>query len=411
MKHQNSSFRAVLFIGVFLLSVGTLNAQEILFVSVMRDSQRVLRIIQVKFDDSVNSTDILDVNVFSLDGGAALSVGKPKSVISTNDIYEIRSDTALQTKQSPTGQLMLNAYILTIKIKGSDGKERWKNSRITLPDPNAPSVAISKDESEDIEESNFYIDGEMKGANKKKTTFSTNIKVKRLTQRGNWIYSKSPIDSLPIPLYFKLSANTDVEADPDNMEIGFNFARVVGRHFYWDNDVKIESQRDFKNTNFIYSTRGIWRPAGVSLTKKDGDATSILFFRPYIGAEVGKNLRSPIVVADGDGIARILAGADLRLNIPVNEDKGQEINWTNSYTRRWLLSDELSFKADDDGVLQLVRFGKRPRDYVKSKVDFSFNKFFGAFIEYDWGQLPPSYKFVDHRFRVGLFYKFKFVVK
>jgi hypothetical protein len=411
MKHQILVFKAILIIGVFLLSSETLNAQEILIASVKRDSQNILRIIQVKFDDNINSADILDQNVFSLDGGAALSVGKPLSKISPTDIYEIKSDTALQTKLSATGKLVLNAYILAVKLKDSDGKETWKSARIILPDTSVPSVAITKDESEDIEDSNFYIDGELKGANKKKTTFSTNIKVKRLTQTGKWIYSKSPIDSLPIPFYFKLNASTDVEADPDSLEIGFNFARVVGKHFYWDNDIKIESQRDFKNTNFIYSTRGIWRPAGKSLTKKDGNATSILFFRPYIGAEVGKNLRSPVATAQGDGIARILAGADLRLNIPINEDKGQEINWTNSYTRRWLLSDELSFKADDDGVLQLVRFGKRPRDYVKSKIDFSFNKFFGAFIEYDWGQLPPSYKFVDHRFRVGLFYKFKFAVK
>ncbi len=413
MKRQTLILKVVLIIGVVLLSGVSSYAQTLDNAIAVIDEQGLLRVIQFNFDDSIEPANILDVNVFSLDGNESLIIGKPRLVPdkgNTRTIYEVSSATPLKIAKLENGTRVLNEYIIAVKIKTGD-KEVWQNTKIILPDPTKPDSAITKDESDDIEDSAFYIDGEMNGAYKKKTSFSTNIKVKRLTQRKGWIYSTSPFSSTRVPFpYFKLNASTDVEADPDSMQIGFNFARIVRTHFYWDNDVKLESQRDFKNTNFIYAARVCWRPAGKALTKNEGD-NSTLFFRPFIGAEVGKNLRSPLDAAEGDGIARILAGAELRLNVPMNLEKGQEINWTNSYTRRWLLTDELGFEADDDGNLQLVRFGKSPRDYFNSKAEFGFNKFFGAFVEYEWGQLPPSYKFVNHRFRVGLFYRFKFSVK
>ncbi|MET0753013.1 MAG: hypothetical protein ABWZ66_06555 [Pyrinomonadaceae bacterium] len=87
----------------------------------------------------------------------------------------------------------------------------------------------------------------------------------------------------------------------------------------------------------------------------------------------------------------------------------QGIVWENSYIRRWLLTDELGYETNDDDELVLTRFGKSPRDYVQSKVEFTINKFLNPYISYEWGVIPPSYKLVDHRFRVGFVYKFKLV--
>jgi hypothetical protein len=413
MKRKISVLKITLAIGMLLLFAAALSAQTLKKAQVMRNAQGELRKIQFNFSARVDN--IVDANVFGLENGESLSLGAPKALnppsVILNNIYETESDAPLETKTLPNGKLALKDYIFAVKIVAANGKQVWQNIKIILPDPTTATQSIVEEKADAIEDSAFYIDGEMRGSFKKKTRFSTNIKLKRLTQKGRWIYTTSPLGFLPVPLYFKLSANTDPTADPDSMEIGFNFARVVGTHFYWDNEVKLESQRDFKNTNFIFSSRGSYRPAGISVTKKNGDATSILFFRPFIGTEVGKNLRSPLDAAEGDGIARVLAGADLRLNVPIDFENGKEINWTTSYVRRWLLTDELGFKPDAAGNLQLLRFGKSPRDYFKSKADFSFNKFVGAFVEYEWGQQPPSYKFLDHKFRLGLFYKFKFAVK
>ena len=136
-----------------------------------------------------------------------------------------------------------------------------------------------------------------------------------------------------------------------------------------------------------------------------------VFFRPFIGLEFGKNLRSPLVAAEGNFVFRPLAGAKLRFNYPLNEDEEREINWETTYTRRWLLRNELGFRTNDDNELVLTEFGKSPRDYVQSKFSYGLAKFFDVFIAYDWGQVPPSYKLVDHRFRVGFAYKFKWIVK
>ena len=43
-----------------------------------------------------------------------------------------------------------------------------------------------------------------------------------------------------------------------------------------------------------------------------------------------------------------------------------------------------------------------------TKVSYRVNKFFEVFTAYEWGEVPPSYKLVDHRFRLGFAYKYKF---
>ena len=193
------------------------------------------------------------------------------------------------------------------------------------------------------------------------------------------------------------------------MEMGLKFRYVLDKlGAYFDNEIKLESERDFGNTNFIYATRLTLLPPA---RPKNPESKSKVFFAPYIGAEAGKNINSPLKAAEGDGIARVLIGADLRFAFFLKGDNDPDINWTTSFTRRWLLTDELGFEADKDGVLQLVRFGTSPRDYVLSKVSYKLTKFLDVFGAYEWGQLPPSYKFVDHRFQFGFAYKYKFAVK
>lgn len=317
------------------------------------------------------------------------------------------TNAPLETSLPPqASEPKLKSYILNIKIEDADGNADWQSIKLGMSN-SSPKKTVEEIEAKDIDDADVYIDGEARGAFKKKTSFSTNIKLQKLKKRGDWKYTPYG--------FFKLNASTDVEADPDSMEFGYNFRYIFGSPYYWDNEVKIESERDFDNTNFIYSSRIIYTPSGKTLgviNQANEKTKNIkIFFRPYIGTELGKNLRSPLNAAEGDGIARLLVGADVRLNIPINKAAGRTIDWRTSYTRRWLLTDELGFEADDNGNLLLNRFGKSPRDYIKSKVSFGFNKFFGAFIEYDWGQVPPSYKLVDHRFRTGLFYKYKFGVK
>ncbi|MDQ3749885.1 MAG: hypothetical protein M3367_12885 [Acidobacteriota bacterium] len=399
------TLRTVFITGTLLSFLGTAAAQTVTIATATESSGEIWKI-QLKFDKSVTPGQIKDINVFNPEKGTTVPIGKPGPT-TFGDIYEVFINSPLETITSPqTKKPKLKSYILNIKVEDADGNVDWQNIKLELP-KDAPVNTVIESKAEDIDDADVYIDGEANGAFKRKTAFSTNIKLQKLKRQGDWKYTPYG--------FFKLNASTAPDADPDSMEFGFNFRYIFSSPFYWDNEAKIESERDFDNTNFIYSSRIIYTPSGktlVRLNQANGETKSVqIFFRPFIGTELGKNLRSPLDAAEGGGIARLLIGADVRLNFPINKENGRDIDWRTSYTRRWLLTDELGFEADDGGNLQLNRFGKSPRDYLKSKANFGFNKFFGAFIEYDWGQVPPSYKLVDHRFRLGLFYKYKFGIK
>jgi hypothetical protein len=259
-----------------------------------------------------------------------------------------------------------------------------------------------------LEDADVYISGELNGAHKRQTSFTTEIKLQKYKPISpSWRWTP----------FFKLNASTDPDADPDSLQAGVNFRYISTKSkAYFDNEFKLESERDFDNTNLVYGTRltflpNSW-PKGLRKKSSDGKISRNnikVFFNPFIGGEFGKNLRGPLQAAEGDGIARILAGADLRIAFYIKKnEKAPDINWTTSYTRRWLLTDELRFKADENGDLVLLTFGTSPRDYVLSKLSYRLTNFFDVFTAYEWGQLPPSYKLVDSRFRVGFAYKFKF---
>jgi hypothetical protein len=277
---------------------------------------------------------------------------------------------------------------------------------VELIDLNVPQTKEAKQKAKSIDDADIYVALELNGAHGNKTSFSTEIKLQKyMPISPNWFWTP----------FFTLNASSDAGADPDSASGGVN-TRYIFRNVraYFDNAAKIESERDFGNSNFIYDTRLTFLPdaipKGFHKRNKDGSITTNnvkVFFNPYVGGEFGKNLNSPLKAAEGDGIARLLAGADFRVAFYPRKQASPDINWTTSYTRRWLLTDELAFKVDDDGSLQLRTFGSKPRDHVSSKVSYKLSKFLETYVGYEWGQVPPSYKLVDHRFRAGFAYKFK----
>lgn len=409
MRHNLFFLKMELVSVVILLTVVGAAAQTVTSVFATKQADDRWRL-QIVFNARVEQNKIKDVKLFDPDFAPDLNNPQANALVPLGvltrtvvpNVYEVLTTVGLKT----TAENKIKAYILNIKVEDADGNTDWQSIRVTEP-ASLPRSTVTISKASDIDEADVYVDGQIEGARKEKTSFSTNIKLQKTTKRGDWKYTPYG--------FFKLNASTKPDADPDSMEFGFNFRYMFEKPIDWDNEAKIESERDFGNTNLIYASRFIYMRAGdkiADITQPNGKKRPVqVFFRPYIGAELGKNLRSPLDAAEGDRIARILAGVNLRLNVPINREKGRDINWTNSYARRWLLSDELGFEADDNGNLQLTHFGKSPRDYFKSNVDYSFNKFFGFFVEHEWGQLPPSYKKVNHSFRVGFSYKFKFGIE
>lgn len=281
----------------------------------------------------------------------------------------------------------------------------WKFSLLTPLNEEEAVSALEPKKAKNTDDADIYVSGEVNGAKKNKTTFTTEISLQLR-------YKKIAKNTFITP-FFKLNASTDADADPDKMEFGLNLRRRFNgsKSFtptFFDTAVKIESERDFENTNLISDSRLTFLPVA---RPKGADHKLKVFFRPFIGFEVGKNLRSPLATAEGGAIARPLAGAKLRFNYPLNDDEEREVNWETTYTRRWLLKNELGFETNDDDELVLTKFGKSPRDHVESKFSYGVSKFFDFFIAYEWGQVPPSYKLINHRFKLGFAFKKKYAVK
>lgn len=320
-------------------------------------------------------------------------------------IYTGNTENPLEVAvDSKTEKLRLaKPYEVRVTVENNEaGKEDlYLRAEVILNDPQTTLNEAQKATAKSVDDADIYVSGELNGAHKQKTSFATRIKLQK------YMYFNRTDASWRHAPFFKLNASTDPDADPDSMEIGWG-VQYLANFGAFDHKIKLESERDFGNTNLIYDTRFTFLP----VARPKGNTNFKIFPNPFIGGEFGKNIRSPLKAAEGDGVARLLAGADLRFAFYLKEDSEEpEINWTTSYVRRWLLTDELSFEADKDGKLQLRQFGTNPRDYFSSKLSYRFTKFAEVFTEYEWGQVPPSYKLVDHRFRLGFAYKYKFGVK
>jgi hypothetical protein len=134
----------------------------------------------------------------------------------------------------------------------------------------------------------------------------------------------------------------------------------------------------------------------------------IMTIDPFIGVELGKNVKSLLEGAEGRGIVRPLFGANYILFFPIGSPGLDEIRLEANYIRRMPLKREVTFDFDKDDNPFLVSFGRSPRDYADAKLNFNFTEMFGAFIGYEYGELPPLYNLVDHSMKIGFTYKVKF---
>jgi hypothetical protein len=269
-------------------------------------------------------------------------------------------------------------------------------------------------ESKTRQDSNVYVAGEINGARNSDIFASVDIKVDvplNIQKFWNKTHVFSP--------FFDLRASTDPQADPDTMNLGFRWSfpllsrsvetpapgEAASGKFYsdlhWDNSGKIEGNRNFDNVNAIWESRFV-APLNFLNTR-----TTKFFLDPFFGSEVGGNLESPVLPAKGKAISRLLAGSTMSFVLPFQKEDMNLFVLEAAYIRRWLLKEEVTFRKNEDGKLVPLFIGTSPRDFVEAKFNFKFNKFFGGYAGYEYGELPPVFNKVDHRFRIGLVYKMR----
>lgn len=224
------------------------------------------------------------------------------------------------------------------------------------------------------DDANVYLSGMVTTSSGEDLHGTVDAKLRRSLYITDTVVNSDPalINDLGLAIDFKASG--DPEADPDSFNFGveleteFTRVRNSGPINYFFNYFypKIESERDFDNTNLMFEDRlkiGLKRPFRKLWAP---------LFSPFAGVEVGKNLRSPLPAAEGSGVFRIKAGTLLNFYFRPKLRGLQTIELDAEYTRRWLLRRELSFEEDDDKNLVLVEFGKRPRDYANANLNFMF---------------------------------------
>lgn len=278
---------------------------------------------------------------------------------------------------------------------------------ITSTTDDEPSPGLPLTGAEDREDANIYVSGELTRASGSDFVGSADLKFSYPVPADFWGRSHffEPV--------FDLKWSSDPEADPDTMKFGLDWAflakkRSGGKKWFsqvwWKNSFLVEAERDFDNANFTWGSRFI----APSKVFDNDQKTARAYVRPFVGVEVGKNIKSPVPEAEGKGIARGVFGSSLNLRFPLKRKHLDSISLEASYIRRLLMLREIYFEKAEDDSLRPVFFARNPRDWVDSKLSFNLSDSFGFYVGYEYGQEPPSFKLVDHRMKLGLIYKVKF---
>lgn len=255
-------------------------------------------------------------------------------------------------------------------------------------------------------EAEIYVEGIAEGAKGAKTGFTVDASFKRAFR----FYRDEP-DYFWQP-FFNIKASTNAQADPDALNFGVNFETPTGlvpdnatgiKRLYFSEAAKFEADKDFQNINFVGDFR----------LKLDSTRLANKYFNviPFVGLEIGRNLKSPVEEAENKLLARPLIGADFISTFYTRKAENgyqKTASFEIFYERRFLLKKEIALDADASGSFVGIALSRAPRDYVKGALTYDFAKNFGFKFNYEYGSLPPLFKLVDNKFSVGLVFKGKF---
>jgi hypothetical protein len=300
------------------------------------------------------------------------------------------------TETVPTHQVVIQ------KVTGTETISREPSTIVPQP---AWGLAKSKGR----DDSDIYVSYELTTARHKATTGTGDVKVAIPFFASFWSRTSkfSP--------FVDIKASSDEKADPDSLKFGVEW--FLPLHVGQDpdstrpytavdliNSGKIEAPKNFDNINAIWEMRWLFPSSHFPWNGKNFR----MFLDPFAGTEIGKNLKSPVEEVEGKGLVRAMVGANFTVQIPIRNLvalKGFE--FTSAYIRRWPLKRELTIDKDTDGNFVSLVINKAPKDYSDSKFVVKINDYFGPYIGYEWGRLPPNYELVDHKWTFGILFKSK----
>lgn len=265
------------------------------------------------------------------------------------------------------------------------------------------------------DDADLYLAGLVNGAVGTKASYTADIKAQfryliSKASSGDEEHNKFRSGVWFVP-NFDLKASTDPKADGNSVSMGmaFPFGRPLSNQsIRWvdlEPGVQGESDKQFRDINTIFRFRSYF------LVRNFGSGRLQFLPQPYLGFEVGDNVKSPVSRAYVGGIARPSAGVHVYLNFFKAATPGRQAFVESEYIRRWPLRGEPVFSQDKSGNLVLNSVGTSPRDCVTTKIEYDFVDYFGITVQHDYGELPPVFTKVNNKYTVGLVLKTGLVYK
>jgi hypothetical protein len=215
------------------------------------------------------------------------------------------------------------------------------------------------------------------------------------------LFTTSVHDQIFSPI-FNLNASSLKNHDPNAMSLGMGWASVLGfANAELQQNFLLESTKNFSVADGVYSPSLHIAVKDISLPKG-----AKLYLTPFVGGEFGGNFESPLPQAQGAGVARGVFGSDLTtfFHLP-KKSAFKGIGFDGQWLRRILAEKELAVNATNPSDLQLIQFGRTPRDHAAANLKLAVTDSLSFTVGYEWGQLPPAYQMVHNLVKVGLLYQ------
>jgi hypothetical protein len=267
------------------------------------------------------------------------------------------------------------------------------------------------------DDADFYLAPTIDGATGSKASYTVDAKFAPefwLRAPGSSWTPLSPGVILLPDIDLKISSNP--KEDGNSVTFGglFKLLYPTPRSFHWASSqlpitlgktgFAVESDKTFHDLNAVFSYSQVLPLHDYCCTRR-----APLFFEPFVGTELGTNLKSQSAGAYPFNIVRGLFGAHEGLNVFAQRSSKDgsasskpTISIETDYIRRLLINPEPVYVANPQNKLVLKSVGTQPRDHVTTALTYHLTSYVGVTANYEYGSIPPDYSLVDNKYTFGI---------
>lgn len=279
--------------------------------------------------------------------------------------------------------------------------------RLRYRQDNFPNVVVGKPEKKGASEvftaakgesdADLYLSGAATAARRSKPKYSIEAKFAYLVglKKYGAIGAKA-----------SLKANEEPDIDPDSIKVAGVYEYVLPIHrppltglILTSDFIGGEFDRKNKTRNLVTGVDGRWVMRSVHLSETTSATIDIL-----TGLELGHNYRNPLSPEGIGYFWRPKFGANAYL-LALEPPLFKRVSFTAQYELRLPQAAEIFSRMEGgNAVLSLT---KKPRHYGAADLDFLFTDAYGISLQYRYGSVPPSFKFVEPNVKLGFVLKLK----